>query len=135
MADFIIPKPGSIKVGNDGFYVIIQQDSKTMLIPWKAALEVAKAIRATAKKVEEIVKVEQISGDQALLIRLGIPLGLTDNPDIKKEAFNKSQYDPGLRRYITGARAIGIQSGEVVGTPKFIQHEPRGGNDNGKSGL
>jgi len=128
--DLLIAKPGAVKIGNDGFHVILQQDDKTMLIPWQAALEVAKAMTTVARKVEEVVKVDQIVSDEAFLNRLGFPIGLTNNPDIKKEAFQKAQYDPQLRKYMPNA--VGIPSSEAVGTPSLIQHKPKGGKDNGK---
>jgi len=132
MAEFIIPKAGAVRIGNDGFHVVVQQDDKTLLIPWEAALEVAKAMTTVARKVEETAKAPGIIADQALLMRLGFPLGLTSNSDILSEAFKDAQHDPKLRKYITGPRAVGIPSSEAVGTPGLIQHEPKGGNGNGK---
>jgi hypothetical protein len=123
-----VPKPGNIRIRNDGFNVILVSNmGVTVVLPWSAALEVAKEITAQARKIEEVAKANQIVGDQALLIRLGIPLGLSDNPDIKKEALKEAQWDPKLRKYITGSRVKGIPSGEVMGTPSLIQHEPKGG--------
>lgn len=130
MAEFIIPQAGAIKVGNDGFYVILQQDGKTLLIPWQAALEVAKAMTTVARAVEERAKAPQLVADQALLDRLGFPLGLSRNKDILDEAFKDAQYDPKLRRYLPNA--VGIPSSEAVGTPSLKQHPPKGGNGNGQ---
>lgn len=127
--EFSVPKAGFVTVGDDGFYVVLKSDNKVIPIPWNAALEVAREMIIKARKIEETVKANQITADQALLIRLGVPLGLTNNPDIKKEAFKDAQYDPKLRKYITGARVKGIPSGEVVGTPTFVQHPPKGGNN------
>jgi hypothetical protein len=124
--DISIPKPGNIRIRNDGFNIfLVSGTGVTVALPWSAALEVAKEMTAQARKIEEVVKANQIIADQALLIRTGIPLGLSDNPDIKKEALKQAQWDPKLRKYITGSRVRGIPSGEVMGTPGVIQHKPK----------
>jgi hypothetical protein len=125
--DFTVPKIKTVRIGHDGFHVILEQDSRILMIPWQAALEVAKGMTAQARKVEEIVKANQIISDEAFLNRLGFPMSLTKNPDIKKEAFKEAQYDPKLRKYLPNAP--GIPSSEAVGIPGLIQHPPKGGNN------
>lgn len=129
-----VPKVGNVRVKRDGLNVIIEYRAGTdvssiNVIPWDAALEVARALMVQVKRIQEDVNAGRLISDQALLIRLGIPLGLANNPNIKKEAFKDAQYDPLLRKYITGPRVKGIPSGEVVGTPGLIQHPPKGGNN------
>ncbi len=126
MTNFLIPKSDRVKVKQDGDNVIIEsQSGMIVVIPWDAALELSKAITTQAKRVEEWQKANGIIADQAILIRLGIPLGLTNNSAIQKEAFKEAQYNSDLRRYITGNRVKGIPSEERFGTPTLIQHSPK----------
>jgi len=128
-----VPKAGSIRISDDGFHVLLTDETgKTLIIPWNAALEVAKEMKAKALKIGETAHADKLINDQALLIRLSVPLGLTDNPDIKKEALKEAQWNSELRRYIPSVK--GIPSGEVMGAPKIIQHPPKGGN-NGRKDL
>ena len=128
MTELVFPKAGQVTVKRDGTYIIVEMSVKA--IPWDAALEVAKAITIKAREIEADIKAGRIIDDQALLIRLGIPLGLTNKPELLKAAKNESVYSPELRRYITGAKVKGIESAERLGTPKLIQHKPKQeGND------
>lgn len=127
--EFLIPKAGKVTVKRDGANIVLEMSTK--VIPYDAALELARAIIIKAKQIEEDVKAGRIIADQALLIRLGIPIGLTNDPAKIKEAMKDSYWDPELRKYITGARAIGIESAEKIGTPSLIMHKPKeGGNHN-----
>jgi len=131
--EFSIPKAGAIRINDDGFHIILTDEAgRSLIIPWNAALEVAKEMKAKALKIGEATHADKLINDQALLIRLSIPLGLSDNPDIKKEALKEAQWNSELRRYLPNVK--GIPSGEVVGTPGIIMHPPKGGN-NGRKDL
>ena len=82
MADFYVQKITEVQVNQDGIdVVLVLKDGKFLELPWDAALILARAITIQARRIEKTVKANQIIGDQALLMRLGIPLGLTSNPD------------------------------------------------------
>lgn len=89
-------------------------------MPWEAALALAKALMHAGRRAEEFVKANAIIEDQAILIRRGIPLGLSSNPDILAEAEKEAAWNSDLRRYIPS----GIESQEAVGSPTVIKHEP-----------
>lgn len=114
-----------IKLGVDGDRVILEFEGKVLRLPWEAADEIAKALIVKARVVEEQIKALGIAKDDAILLRLGAPLGLSNNPDIRAEAEQLAQQDPQLRRYLPG----GVRSKEHFGTPTLIRHAPRGGSE------
>jgi len=86
-----------------------------------------KAIIHQAHKAEEIAKAEKVIGDGAFLIRSGAPFGISDNPDILKEATKEAQYNDELRKMMPS----GVKSTTIFGAPTIIQHKPRrNGNGN-----
>lgn len=107
--------------------VVIREGRAIFDMPWDAALELAQAIYVQAKRAEELAKAEAIAGDQAILLRLGVPLGLSNRRDIQAEAQQRAAWDSTLRRAIPLRRAKGVggvRSKEVFGTPRIIRHEP-----------
>lgn len=90
-------------------------------LPWQAALELADALRTQAKRAEEWDKASQIAADQAVLLRAGIPLGLTSHPMIQAEAAKIAAWDSDLRRYLPG----GVRSQAAVGAPSIHQSARR----------
>lgn len=105
-----------VQIKQDGLDVVIVHKERAIVMPYQAALEVAKAIIFKAKKCEEIALALKIAKDEAILIRAGIPIGLTNHPDIKKEAMQMAQHDSKLRRFMP---LKGVQTGEHVGTPSL----------------
>lgn len=104
----------SIRTRQDGLNVLVIQDGKAVLnIPWSVALALADDIKQKARQAEEIAKAESIILDNAILFRSGMPLGLSDNPDIISETVKAAQHNPLLRRHMTG----GIKSQSIVGAP------------------
>lgn len=77
------------------------------------------AIASQARQLEEEEKHEAIAQDAAILFRAGAPFGLTDNPEIQREAVTEAAWGK-LRRYMPK----GIESQEVVGVPSLVQHSP-----------
>jgi len=125
MPEIHVPKIKLATVRRDGLDVVILIDGKMAAeLPWDAALLLADAIKEQARRIEEWVKAEQIAYDEAILLRKGIPLGLTSNPVIIKEAGKLAGWDSNLRRYLPG----GVRSQEAVGAPSVIRHKPRRGN-------
>ena len=67
---------------------------------WQQALELGRATIFQARKAEELVKVDQVIYDQAILMRAGVPLQLTTNKDMAKIAGNEAAWNSNLRRYM-----------------------------------
>lgn len=110
-----------VKVRQEGTTVlIINKEGKFLELPWDAALAVAKALRIQAKRAEEFAKRCQIIMDQAILMRKGIPFGLTSNPAMQQEAGKEAAHNRQLRLYMPG----GVKSQECLGTPAVLQHSP-----------
>jgi hypothetical protein len=96
-------------------------DGISTVLPWEAALEVAQGLRAKAKQAEEEQKALGIIADHAILLRAGVPMGLTSRPDMIQEVVKEALYNRDLRRYMPS-----IRSKEVFGTPTIIRGKPRG---------
>jgi hypothetical protein len=108
-------------VQNRGRVLLLVDGRLVADMPWQAADNTAAAFRSVARKAEEWDSAERIIADQALLHRIGVPLGLTDHPLLQREAVKMAQSDRALRRYLPG----GVRSKEVFGTPKLIQKPPQ----------
>ncbi len=119
----------SATVRQEGTAVVVIHNGRTVLdMPWEAALAMAGAIYEQAKKAEELAKAEAISFDQAILLRLGVPIGLSDRQDIREESQKLAAWDSRLRIAIPLGRAkgvSGVRSAEAVGTPS-VSHAKRG---------
>ena len=121
MPTLVIPKTRSVSVRREGDRVVVVEDGQLLIdMPHDAALALAQAIVAQARLIDEERHADKIAYDQGILLRLGIKLGLTNNPDIQHEAARVAAWD--LRRYLPG----GIRSQEHVGTPALIKHPPKG---------
>ena len=112
------------RVRHDGPRVQFELDGRLVFdAGWQDALALAAAIRAQAKRAEELAHVDGIIADQALLIRRGLRFGLTRRLDMLAEAVKEAAWNRTLRRALPG----GIRSTAVVGTPALVQHAPRPG--------
>lgn len=109
----------SVTIGQDGPNVLITIDGKTVVVPWKYADEISKAIKVKARQAEEDDKALLIANDNAILVRVGFPfpMGLSNRSDIQQESAQIAQYDRNLRRYLPG----GVKSKEIFGTPS-VRH-------------
>jgi len=120
--DIHVPKLRLLGVRVDKDRVIILEEGKAILnIPWNMALPLGKALVKRAKTAEEHANALQIIKDQALIQRVGFPIGLTNNPAIQKEAMKEAVNDRDLRRALPG----GIKSQSIVGTPTVIKKPPK----------
>ena len=117
----VILRATSVAVRQEGTSVVVIREGQAVFdMPWDAALALARAIYTQAKRAEELAQADAIAGDQAILLRLEVPLGLSDRRDIQVEAQKRAAWDSDLRRYIRGRRAkgvSGVRSREAVGTP------------------
>ena len=109
-------------IRQEGTHVLLIVDGRCVLdVPWEAAEEVAKALTAKARAAEEIARHELVIRDQAILLRLGVPLGLTNHPILQREAGKLAAWDSDLRRKLPG----GVRSRETFGTPALVKHRKR----------
>jgi hypothetical protein len=88
-------------------------------MPWRAADELATALKAKARLAEEEEKGGQIALDSAILMRAGVPFSFSSRPDILKEAVKEAAWNCSLRRYMPG----GVKSKEIFGAPTVIKHK------------
>jgi hypothetical protein len=113
-----------VTVRCEGARVLIIEDGRMLLdVPWEAADALAKALHIQARRAEEEANAEQIVADQAILTRLGVPIGLSNRSDILHEAAKEAAWNSSLRRYIRPARAKGIASQAIFGTPTIITED------------
>lgn len=114
MGEFYVPKFVGVKVRLEGDRVQLIRNGVLILeLPYTAALELSGAIRTQAKRASQAANINRVIADQALLIRKGFPLALTNRPDVFKEAGNEAAHNRDLRRFLPG----GIPSGVVFGFP------------------
>ena len=123
-----IVQPVRVNVRQEATQVVVIRNGVTVFdMPWDAALQLARAIFSQAKRAEELASAERLADDQAVLLRLGVPIGLTSRRDIQEAAQQRAAWDSTLRRYIPLKRAKGVggvRSGESFGTPRIIRHKP-----------
>lgn len=114
----------SLSIRQEGDRVLLIKDGRLICdMPWHAALQVADYIKSKAKLAEEYAHKEKIIDDQALLIRAGMPFGLTNHPVMLKEAVKEAFTNRFLRR----ALPFGVKSTSVVGTPTVKLGKPKNG--------
>ncbi len=100
--------------------VVLIIDGKTVLdLHWKHYNDVIRVIKQAAAQAEEYENANQVIDHQAVMMRAGMPLGLSDNPAILKAARQKALYDKQLRAYIPSVKHL-----PVVGTPRLKQYKP-----------
>lgn len=111
----------SITVRREGAKVLLLSGGILIAeLPWRAADELAAALRSQARQAEEEEKGEQIAYDSAILMRAGVPFSFSNRADILKEAMKEAAWNSNLRRYMPG----GVKSKEVFGAPTIIRHLP-----------
>lgn len=120
----ILPQRMTVNVVQQAHHVLLAINDRVTEMPWQKAKELARALLTVAAKAEEFEKAAGIAFDQAVLLRSGAPFGLTDNPDIQKEAAKEAAWNSELRRKMPG----GVKSEEVLGTPVVRTGPLPGGN-------
>lgn len=102
-----------------GSRVLLIQDGVVKLdLPWQMVDDVCQAMKAKARLAEAADKRGPIIADQALLTAHSVPLGLSNDPRVRKEA-NKEAED--IRRK---AGLPSIEPRSVVGVPAVQQSAP-----------
>lgn len=99
---------------------IIKDGKLVMEMPWDAALEFTRAMRGVARLAETYAKANAVIIDHAILLRAGVPIGLTDGEKFHDEVAKEAAHNRDLRRYMPG----GVKSKAIVGTPSVIRHKP-----------
>lgn len=123
-----ILQPGAkITVRRDGLRVLILLDGRLLLeMPWQQADVLASALKAQARRAEELAEVDTLIEQQALVIRKGVPFGLTDRPDINAEAKKEAAWGQTPRKYIPQSNYRGVF------TPDGVWHEGKNPRRKGK---
>ncbi len=115
----VVPKIREATVRCEDERVSVIVDGRAVLdLPWRAADALARALTAKARQAEEIEKADAVAFDAAVLLRAGVPVGLTNHPKIKAEARKIADGDRRLRRYMPG----GIRSRVQFGAPAVRVH-------------
>jgi predicted ATPase len=114
-------RSGEVVVRQEAACVIVIFEGKAAVMPWEAADELARAITQKARQAEEVAKAEHIALDQALLLRAGATIGLSNNRWIRRLAGIEAAHNPMLRRFMPG----GVKSQEMFGTPTVRKGNPR----------
>ena len=123
--DRIREKNHEIHVGREGTTVVMVFDrSRVIRLPYQAAMLFARAITEKAREAERAdpVVVRRLIDDQAVLIRAGASIALTDDPAVMREAVKEAVNDRTLRRALPN-REIRVPR---VGIPNIVQHPPKG---------
>lgn len=122
-SNLIIPRIREASVRREGERILIIEEGKVVfeMPSWEVADAICDAIRAKAREAEEQAKAPQIAADSGLLLRAGVPLGLSSDPKIKDEARKIAAHDRSLRRALPG----GIKSSVQLGRPAIVIHPKR----------
>lgn len=104
----------------EGDKVVFGIDNRAHTIPWEQALELARGFYQKAMEAEEYAKANRIIADGALLTRLGVPVGMTNNPKLMNEIGKEAAWNSELRRQFPG----GVKALSVVGTPAVKRGPP-----------
>lgn len=114
-----------LRILQDADHVLLLHDGRLIgRLPWQTAQALSGALRSVASQAEEWSVAERIAADQALLLRRGVPLGLTNSARIRAAADQLSQWDRSLRRIVPATR--GISSKEAFGVPEIRNAEKTG---------
>jgi len=72
-------------------FVFVLRGREWIRCPWTAALKIAMAVKEQGCKLEEVALHERSIEDSAMLMRTGLPVGLTHNKKIIKEAWKAAE--------------------------------------------
>lgn len=109
------------RVRDEGKTVVLILDGRATEMPPQIARQLARALHAKAGRCEEVIEAERIAFDQAILMRAGATIGLTNRPEILRDAITAAGHDRRIRRYMPG----GIRAKAVFGTPTITVHPPK----------
>jgi len=106
----------TIRIRSDGTHVVLIDETSGHYwkMPWNQADELAQQIRLVAREAEAIAKVEQITFDQAVVLRTGFPAGFTDDPRVHDAARKEAGWNDKIRRWFR--KTPDVRRSEI-GTP------------------
>ncbi len=123
MSAIFVPRQREGQVRQEGTKVqIILEGQLLMQLSWESALALSKELSRVAKKAEEEASAEKIIMDQAILMRLGAPVGLVTRKDMAMEAAKEAAWNSKLRRYIRQSR---VNDHGIVYAPSITQEPPK----------
>jgi hypothetical protein len=110
------PQKGSIRFVQDHSRVLIIVNGELIGdVTWQMLDQILDCGKSVARQAEEYDKAAEIAKDAALLLRAGVPIGLSNSPTIQDEAVKHALHDRELRRAIPS-----VKSEEVFGTPIIV---------------
>lgn len=119
----LVPQFRSVTLRRDADTIYLIEDGHVVFSAnYKAAIEIAKAIIAQAKVIEEENAAMAIARDQAILTKAGVPISLTGNQAILEEAKTLMKYD----KQIKEIKPVGGINKGKVGTPTVIVEDRNG---------
>lgn len=107
-------------IRQEGDRVILILDGRGYSLPPEAALQMSRVLHAKAKLAEEHIEAERIVSDHALLTRVGVPIGLSNNPKIQDAVRQEAAWNRELRRALPG----GVKAPVVFGVPAIGVKKP-----------
>lgn len=111
-----------VSIRQEGERVLVLRNGVALFnMPWEAALEMANALTAKARLAEELVKIQEVARDQAILMRAGSPIGIINTPGGMDLAKQIATGDRDLRRFMPNH----IKSEEKFGVPIVTVGEPK----------
>jgi hypothetical protein len=93
--------------------IVIRNGELVHDVHWQAALEIAAAMIAQARKAEEWANKDRIVIDQAILVRAGSSLPLATHPKIQAEALQQSRWNSMLRRFMPNPKPMPDKIGHL----------------------
>lgn len=84
--------------------------------PPEVAEHLARGLISLSREILNDRRLEQQILDQAILRRAGVPIGLSNNVAVQKEAAKEAQWNGKLRRFMPAMR--GIPSNVLFGLPR-----------------
>lgn len=91
---------------------LVAESGFVVTFPISVIPQIVAGVRHLARKAEEIDKAEEIIRDNAVMSWMGLPLGLSDNPEIRAATRTEAEKFCGTKRP-PGA----IEPRSIVGTP------------------
>ena len=95
----------TVRFGDGKVGLVFDRRLDRLRMPWRVARKIWAAVKAKAREADSMENWRRTVADQKILVKLGVPLGIT--PPILRPALE------------------GIPSGSIVGTPTLIGLPPR----------
>lgn len=103
------------QVKKEGDRVLFIIDGRGYRIPAPQAHELSDMLKRAALAIDEETNAARIIADGALLTRVGVPIGLSNDFRIKNEIRKEAAWNSALRRALPG----GVKSKAVFGVPSL----------------